>query len=149
MIKIRRSQERDRADILEIIKQQELSYPTQALDHFWVAEDKGQIAGIADLWEFRNFLFLSSVGVAENSQHRGVATKLLNTMLSGLGKDVFLFTVMPDFFGIFGFRVVAEPPKGLPPRTIFACGDCTPATCVCMCRQATIYSPKLRRSVGE
>ena len=135
MIKIRRSQARDRAAILEIIKQQELSYPTQTLDNFWVAEEKGRVVGIADLWEFRNFLFLSSVGVAANRQHRGIATKLLNTMLSGLGKDVFLFTVTPDFFGKFGFRVVAEPPKGLPPRSIFACGNCTPATCVCMCRR--------------
>ena len=135
MIKIRRSQAADHPAILELIKQHDLSYSTQTLDHFWVAEEKGKVIGIADLWEFRNFLFLSSVGVAENRQHRGVATKLLNTMLSGLGKDVYLFTVTPKFFRKFAFRVVTEPPKGLPPRTIFACGNCTPATCVCMCRR--------------
>jgi N-acetylglutamate synthase-like GNAT family acetyltransferase len=135
MIKIRRSQANDHATILEIIKEQELSYPTQTLDHFWVAEEKGRVIGIADLWEFRNFLFLSSVGVLASRQRRGVATKLLNTMLSGLGKDVFLFTVTPDFFGKFGFRIVTEPPKGLPHRTIFSCATCTPEACVTMRRK--------------
>jgi N-acetylglutamate synthase-like GNAT family acetyltransferase len=134
MVKIRRSQAKDHPAILELISQLELSYSTQTLDHFWVAEEKERIVGIADMWEFRNFLFLSSVGVAEDRQHRGIATKLLNTMLYSLGKDVYLFTVTPKFFRKFAFRVVAEPPKGLPPRTIFACNRCTPATCVCMCR---------------
>ena len=149
MVKIRKAKPADQASIIGILKQQDLSYPTQTLDNFWVAEEQGRVIGSADLWEFRNFLFLSSVGVLASRQHRGVATKLLNTMLSGLRKDVYLFTVTPDFFGKFGFRAVAEPPKGLPPRTIFACGNCTPAACVCMCRQAAIYSPKLQRSVGE
>jgi N-acetylglutamate synthase-like GNAT family acetyltransferase len=136
MLKIRRAQAKDREPVLEIIKQHDLSYPTQTLDHFWVAEEKGQVVAIADLWEFRGFFFLSSVGVAAGRQHRGIATKLLNKLLSGIRKDTFLFTVTPDFFSRFGFKVTADPPKGIPPRTIFACGNCTPETCVCMRRQA-------------
>jgi N-acetylglutamate synthase-like GNAT family acetyltransferase len=136
MIKIRRAQPADRPSILEIIKQQDLSYPTQTLDNFWVAEEKGKVVGIADLWHFRGFFFLSSVGVAEGHQHRGIATKLLNKLLAGLNWDVYIFTVMPEFFRRFGFQVTSEPPRGLPPRTIFNCGNCTPETCVCLRRQA-------------
>jgi N-acetylglutamate synthase-like GNAT family acetyltransferase len=137
MIKIRKSQAKDRTSILEIIKQHDLAYPTQTLDNFWVAEEKGQVIGIADLWEFRDFFFLSSVGVAANHQHQRVATKLLDTLLGDLRKDVYLFTVTPDFFARFGFQITAEPPKGLPPRTIFSCSECTPDLCVCLRRPAT------------
>ena len=135
MVTIRRSQANDHAAILEIIKEHELSYPTQTLDNFWVAEEQGRVVGIASLWEFRNFFFLSSVGVAASRQHRGVATKLLETLLSGLRKDVYLFTVTPEFFSRFNFHAVPEPPKGIPHRTIFACAACTPEACVTMRRK--------------
>jgi N-acetylglutamate synthase-like GNAT family acetyltransferase len=137
MVKIRKAQPADHAAILEIINQHDLAYPTQTLDNFWVAEEKGQVVGIADLWHFRGFFFLSSVGVSEGHQHQGIATELLNTLLAGVRWDIYIFTVMPEFFRRFGFEVTAQPPRGLPPRTIFNCGNCTPVTCVCMRRQAT------------
>ncbi len=136
MIRVRQARDADKNTIREIIEQLDLAYPTQTLDHFWVAEENKQVAGIADLWEFRNFYFLSSLGVAENRQHQGIATKLLNKLLAGRRKDVYLFTVRPGFFARFGFQAVSEPPKGLPPRTIFACGRCRPELCVCMRRSA-------------
>lgn len=136
MVRVRKAQVADRGAILGIIEQLDLAYPTQTLGHFWVAEEKKQVVGIADLWEFRNFWFLSSLGVAADRQHKGVATKLLNKLLTGLRKDVYLFTIIPDFFSRFGFQVAAEPPKGLPPRTIFNCGRCEPAACVCLRRPA-------------
>ena len=136
MVKIRKAKPADQASIIGILKQQDLSYPTQTLDNFWVAAKDGEVIGIADLWEFRGFFFLSSVGVTENHQHQGVATKLLNKLLAGIRKDTFLFTVRPDFFSRFGFQITPNPPIGLPPKSIFGCGDCTPEICVCMRRQA-------------
>jgi N-acetylglutamate synthase-like GNAT family acetyltransferase len=138
MIKIRKARAADHAAILELVKQLDLSYPTQTFDNFWVAEETKRIVGLADLWEFRNFFFLSSVGVAEDRQRQGIATKLLKKLLAGLRKDVYLFTVEPEFFRRFGFEVAAQPPRGLPPRTIFNCGSCTPEACVCLRRPAVL-----------
>ncbi len=136
MIRVRQARDADKTAIERIIKELDLSYPSQTLNDFWVAEEEKQVVGIAALWEYRNFYYLSSVGVAENRQHQGIATKLLNKLLAGRRKDVYLFTIMPDFFARFGFQTVSEPPKGLPPRTIFACGRCRPERCVCMRRLA-------------
>ncbi len=136
MIRVRQALDADKPAIKALINQLDLTYPSQTLDSFWVAEEKKQVIGIADLWEFRNFYFLSSVGVAENRQHQGIATKMLNKLLAGLRKDTYLFTITPDFFARFGFQITAEPPKGLPPRTIFACDRCRSELCVCMRRSA-------------
>ena len=137
MIRVRRAHDADKNAILEIIGQLDLSYPSQTLDNFWVAEEKEQIVGIAALWEFRNFYYLCSVGVTPGRQHRGIATKLLNKVLTGLRKEVYLFTIDPGFFRRFGFQAANEPPKGLPPRTIFACDRCQSELCVCMRRPAS------------
>ncbi len=136
MIKVRKALDADKPAITRIINQLDLTYPSQTLDNFWVAEDKTGVVGIAALWEYRNFYYLSSVGVAADRQHEGIATKLLNKLLTGLRKDTYLFTITPDFFARFGFAVTSEPPKGLPPRTIFACDRCRSELCVCMRRPA-------------
>jgi len=134
MIKVRQAQDADQPAIRELIDRLDLAYPSQTLNDFWVATEDKRVIGIAALWEFRNFYYLSSVGVMEERQHQGIATKLLNKLLAGLRKDVYLFTITPGFFARFGFQVVAEPPKGLPPRAAFACDRCRSELCVCMKR---------------
>lgn len=136
MLKIRKAQVTDRPAIAEIIKQLDLAYPSQTGDNFWVAENSGEIFGIAELREFSGFFFLSSVGVAEKHQHLGIAADLLESLLAGLKKDVYLYTTIPDFFSRFGFQIVADQPQDLPPREKFSCRECTPEACVCMARYA-------------
>lgn len=130
---IRGAEQRDSKDILEIIKILDLSYPSQTLDDFWVAEKDGKIAGIANLKEFDDFLFLSSVGTKEEFQRQGISSALLNNILSGAGKCVYLYTVIPKFFEKLGFRRAAPLP-GLPAKKIFSCRECTPEACACMVR---------------
>ncbi len=137
MLKVRQAQDADKNAIRKIVDELDLSYPSQTFENFWVAEEDKQVVGIAALWEYRNFYYLSSLGVEPGRQHRGIATKLLNKLLAGRRKDTYLFTIMPDFFARFGFRTVKEPPKGLPPRTIFACDRCQSELCVCMLRPAS------------
>ncbi|MBN3033745.1 MAG: GNAT family N-acetyltransferase [Candidatus Saganbacteria bacterium] len=137
MVKVRQARDADRPAIEEIIRQLDLSYPAQTLGNFWVAEEKNRVVGIAALREFRDFYFLSSVGVAPGRQHKGVATKLLDKLLAGRHKDIYLFTVIPAFFLRFGFAAAAEPPEGLPLRATFGCDRCTPDLCVCLRRSAS------------
>lgn len=137
MLAIRKAQATDRPAIAGIIKQLDLAYPAQTFNNFWVAEDCGKIFGVVELREFSGFFFLSSLGVEEKHQHLGIAADLLASMLAGLKKDVYLYTTIPDFFSRFGFQIIADQPKGLPPREKFSCRECTPETCVCMRRQAT------------
>ena len=128
---IRAAEQRDSREILEIIKTLDLSYPSQTLDDFWVAEKDGEIAGIANLKKFDDFLFLSSVGTKEKCQHQGISSALLNNILNGARKKVYLYTTIPDFFERLGFRKTIPLPN-LPVKKTFSCRECTPETCICM-----------------
>jgi N-acetylglutamate synthase-like GNAT family acetyltransferase len=134
MVNIRPAEKKDRPAIMEIIKMLDLSYPGQKFDGFRVAEKDGEVAGIANLEEFGGFYFLSAVGVAEAEQHHQIASKLLDKILAGLKKEVYLYTVIPGFFQKFGFEAV-EPPAFLPVKQTFSCRECTPALCTCMVRR--------------
>ena len=135
MLNIRRAGPKDEPAILDLVKLLDLAYPAQSFKNFRVAEANDEIVGLADLEEFADFFFLSSVGVAEKSQKQGIATALLKKILTGLKKDVYLYTTLPDFFRRFGFNIVSTWPPYLPPKETFSCRECTPETCVCMVKK--------------
>jgi amino-acid N-acetyltransferase len=87
-----------------------LSELYESLRDFYIFEEEGRLIGAAALhivWE--DLAELRSVAVAEEAEHRGVGTKLVNACIDeakALGlKRVFCLTYKPEFFGRFGFRV--------------------------------------------
>jgi len=131
---IRAAQKKDFDAIRGIIMELDLAYPSQSLDSFLVLEDKDHIIGIANLEEFDNFYFLSSVGVVEGFQRRGLASSFIKDLIKSLKKDVYLYTVIPGFFEKLGFKAI-DPRPDLPSKTTFSCKECTPDTCVTMVKQ--------------
>lgn len=131
MLIIRRFKQGDEQEVLSLLKELDLIYPRQSPDDFWVAEDEGDIVGVVRLENHTDFHFLSSVGVAERCQKRGIASALLNHLFEVVNRDIYLYTVIPKFFEKFGFETVPFFDR-LPPREIFGCENCTPGACVCM-----------------
>jgi N-acetylglutamate synthase-like GNAT family acetyltransferase len=131
MQKIRRAQERDAEEILKILKELDLFYPSQSLERFWVAEDKSGIAGIVRLEEFDDYFFLSSLGVKKDKRKKGIAAALLKSILKSANKNIYLYTIVPEFFKKFGFEI-ADPPPSLPLKDIYGCEFCVPEKCRCM-----------------
>ena len=134
MLLVRKAEIKDVAAIQALIRQLDLAYPSQTLDNFWVAEENEDVIGIADLKESADFYFLSSVGVEEKHQHKGIASTFLKELLKGLKKDIYLFTIIPDFFSQLGFKIVAQP-ANLPNRELFNCSECEPGKCVTMVKK--------------
>lgn len=135
MLKIRKASEEDQEAVRLIQEELELDYVGSNGPGFWVAEEEGKVVGIARLEEFEGFFFLNAVGVTGNKQNRRVASRLLRGILKDLGKDIYLYTIIPGFFIRFGFEEAAPIP-GLPPRTKFGCERCLPKQCVCMRKPA-------------
>ncbi len=136
MIKVRQAKDKDLDAIINILKEQDLSYSSISFKSFWVAEKEKEkeIAGIINLIEFDDFFFLSSVGVAGKYQHQGIAAEMLNEIFKNKKKDTYLYTVIPDFFKKFGFREV-KPEVVLPSKQSFSCSECTPEICATMVRR--------------
>lgn len=129
----RRAEPQDGAAISKLLVDLELTRPDLAIFGFWVAEVEGSVVGIAHVEAVADAAFISSVGVAETVQHRGIASGLLHEIARAWNRDLYLYTVIPGFFARLGFEIVM-PPAFLPPRGLFGCDACDVNACVCMKR---------------
>lgn len=130
---IRPANQKDTAQIKKILSELVLYHPSLIPDDFWVADEGGQILGVSCLTEHGDFLFLSSVGVIETHRLKGTAKAILEKIFSEAKKDIYLYTIIPDFFKKFGFEIV-DTPKNLPAKDSLGCEDCASNECVCMRR---------------
>lgn len=130
---IRRAFIHDHSSVMEIVTEQDLDYTTLELSDFWVAGQDGKVVSVLRLEDFDRYYFLSAVGTLSVHQHRGYASRLIVSVLKNCRKPVYLYTVIPDFFSLFGFSTVIAPPD-LPSRTLFDCERCQPDRCACMAR---------------
>ena len=133
----------DHPRILQLLAELELDYPSRDLDKFWVYADNARIAAIAELKRFPDLLLLSCVGVDEVLQGSGIGKAFVEELLSRVPGTVYLYTLIPRFFGKLGFREAGEVPATLPPRCYYGCMDCVQQGCTCMVRfrnAATISS---------
>jgi N-acetylglutamate synthase-like GNAT family acetyltransferase len=96
-----------------------------------VADLDNRVIAVARVEEFEDFCFLNSVGTTTDQQGKGIAGKLLEGILVAYSKDVYLYTIIPNFFRKYGFEI-SDFYGGLPERETFDCGNCQPGKCVCM-----------------
>ena len=130
-LNIQPAQEKDKDEISKILEILDLYHPTKIPEKFWVAKSDGKVVGVACLNEYDDFFFLSSVGVVSDYQRQDIARTMLKKILGNLNKDVYLYTIIPDFFKKFGFKIV-KPPRNLPSKESLECENCLSDNCVCM-----------------
>jgi N-acetylglutamate synthase-like GNAT family acetyltransferase len=123
---------KDSASIRRVLDEADLHFPGESYEDFFLAEINHEVVGIARLEEYKDLFFLTSLGVLKPFQKQGVATFLLNHLLAGKNKKIYLYTIIPDFFRAFGFRPAEAIPSSLPAKEIFGCDQCLPGQCFCM-----------------
>jgi N-acetylglutamate synthase-like GNAT family acetyltransferase len=157
MLTIEPAQNKDAARISEILKRLDLYHPSRIPDDFWVAQMDNKIVGVACLTEHDDFFFLSSVGVLEEHQRKGIAKALLEKIFKDLKKDVYLYTIIPGFFKKFRFEIVERRcptqdvghspphiPGNLPSKESLGCENCLSDNCVCMIKGNSTCNKKQR-----
>ena len=133
MLNIRPAVKNDARQIKRILAGLDFTYQKQLLKDFWVAEEDKKILGIVQLKKGPDHFFIESLGVIKGKEKQGIASALLKKIFSTANKDIYLYTIIPEFFKKFGFETV-PPPSFIPPRTIFECAGCFPEKCLCMVR---------------
>ena len=134
-IRIRRAAPRDHRDIVTLMHALDLSYPAMRLSCFWVAEDAGGIVAAAELKDFRDCSLLSCVGVRQDMRGLGIGRTLVEEVARHAQHDIYLYTLVPDFFRKAGFAGAKMLPRGLPPRSVYGCENCDPRLCFCRGRR--------------
>ena len=121
--------------MIKLLKDLDLFYPTLSPEGFWVAEKGGRIIGAVQLEEQDEFFFLGSLAVAQTEQKKGAGRALLKNALRSCRKNIYLYTIIPEFFEKFGFKI-APPIPGLPSKDRYECEYCRPDKCVTMVKFA-------------
>ena len=133
---IRQAKKEDYPQIIKLISEIEQTYPGFEPNSFWVAETDNFIVGTVRLIEIGNFVFLESLASKQDHQGQGVAKKLLEESLKNIKKDIYLFTIIPDFFKKFGFEPISHIPTSLPSKERYECQYCEPDKCKAMVKYA-------------
>jgi len=132
MVKIRPARKEDKIKIIELLKETDLYYPAQNLNHFLVAEINQKVVGALQLKKYKNYFFLSSLGVKKTYEKQGIATSLLNYVQKNYQAPIYLYTIIPSFFAKFGFKPAKKLPRHLPSKDLLGCQDCQPQKCQCL-----------------
>src|SRR3989339_1822873 len=123
MPNIRPAKSSDREQIIALLKELDLDYTKQQLDNFWVMTDQAKVIGVAKLEQFKDFSFLSSFGIAKNRQKHGLAKLFLDYLVKQSQNDIYLYTIIPDFFKKFDFQTT-RPPDFIPSKERYECDQC-------------------------
>lgn len=132
-MQVRKVRPPDFPRILELARSYGLDYHNMEGDDFWVAEKNGRITGICGLKIHADCQELCSLGVEEDDRGRGVAGKLVRTLLRNVQGQIYLATIIPEFFERFGFKKTNRIPPSMIRKPEW-CEGCRPEKCQVMVR---------------
>jgi N-acetylglutamate synthase-like GNAT family acetyltransferase len=79
-------------------------------EQFGILSDNGKVIAFGRLREYADTTELCSIGVVKEFQHRKFGTEIVNYLLHQAKRDVYVVTVVPDFFTKLSFKPVEKPP---------------------------------------
>ncbi|MBU1616766.1 MAG: GNAT family N-acetyltransferase, partial [Candidatus Margulisbacteria bacterium] len=107
MVLIRPAKADDLPAIKAILKEVDEYSAAQDWAYFQVADKSGEVVGTVKLDEYKDFYFLSYLALKPAEQNQGIASFLLAQALTRARKDIYLYTIIPEFFRRFGFTQTA------------------------------------------
>jgi N-acetylglutamate synthase-like GNAT family acetyltransferase len=133
-MRFRNAKKADSPQILNLAKKLELDYSGMEADDFLVAEDSRKIFGICALKKHKDCFELCSLGVDENYRKRGLGKKLILGVLKKAKSEVYLATIIPEFFEKFGFEKSAQIPLSMVKKSDW-CQGCKKELCTIMVKK--------------
>jgi len=110
-----------------------LEYDGMESDRFWVAKEESRVRGIVGLKRHPDSLELVGLGVDPDIRSSGLGRTLVETLLAAAEGDVYLATVIPEYFERCGFKRVAAAPAGMAKDPAW-CEGCPKERCTIMMR---------------
>jgi N-acetylglutamate synthase-like GNAT family acetyltransferase len=112
-MKIRKAAKSDFRGVRRLAAGFDLDYADMEGDDFWVAAQGPKIIGICGLAKHSDCLELRSLAVADRFRKRGVGRELVAALFEQAGQDIFLTTVIPDYFSKLGFEPATAVPASM------------------------------------
>jgi len=103
---VRKIRPQDLASAVGLARRLGLEYPGLETDAIWVAEEDGRTVGLVALKGHADCLELCALGVDPAYRGRGIAKALIEALLVEAPGDVYLATIIPEFFEGCGFHII-------------------------------------------
>jgi N-acetylglutamate synthase-like GNAT family acetyltransferase len=134
-MRFRNAKKTDFPQVLYLAQKLELDYSGMEADDFLVAEDSRKIVGICALKKYEDCLELCSLGVDENYRRCGLGKKLVLGALKKAKSEVYLATIIPEFFEKFGFKKSTQIPLSMVKKSEW-CEGCKKELCTIMVKKS-------------
>ncbi len=134
-MRIRKAEAKDMASVVALAESCGLDYPGMESDVFWIAEEENCLLGICGLKTHPDCRELCALGVRKELRGKGIGRELVNVFLRETGEEIFLATVIPEFFTWFGFARTARFPLSMRKGGDW-CEGCDSSRCVVMVRRS-------------
>ncbi len=131
---IRKAVKDDLPQISALAAKHNLDYENMAADDFWVASEGDKIIGICGLKKHPDCRELCSLGVDETFQKRGLGRQLVRTLLQETSGDIYLATIIPEFFRKLGFEESGSIPASMIKKVDW-CAECSRDRCTIMIKK--------------
>lgn len=131
---IQKAGKTDLPQIIALAAKHNLDYEDMAADDFWVAVEAGRVVGICGLRQHPDCRELCSLGVEQTFQKRGFGRRLVETLLQGTSGDIYLATVIPEFFRKLGFEEAGSVPASMIKKADW-CAGCSRERCTVMIKK--------------
>jgi len=112
-MQIRKAAKTDFSQVRRLAARFDLDYADMEADNFWVAAQGPGIVGICGLTQHPDCLELRSLAVSDRFRDRGVGRELVAALFEQTGGDIFLTTVIPDYFSKLGFEPATAVPASM------------------------------------
>ena len=100
-------------------------------EDFLVAVEDEKIVGIGRLKDHSKIYELCSIGIIEDKRKQGVGKLLVEELLHRADKEVYITTIIPEYFNKLGFKKTSKVPKELERKAEW-CDGCNKEKCVVM-----------------
>lgn len=132
----RKAEEKDMVPAGDLARALDLYYPGLESDAVRVAEEAGRIVGLAVLKRHPDCLELCALGVDPAFRGQGIGGRLVGEMAEEARGDLYLGTVIPEYFRRLGFEPAGRTPRAfLVKRASGWCDGCEKEKCVVMIRK--------------
>ena len=131
MWEIRKARSRDFKAIKILAEAFNLDSEDMKVEEFKVAVEGENILGIGRLKPAGDLLELCSLCVVQHKQKEGIGKLLVKSLLRSAKKDIYLATIIPDYFKPFGFKALDFTPEFMKKKADW-CEGCHPERCTIM-----------------
>ncbi|MGP8216141.1 MAG: GNAT family N-acetyltransferase [Bacteroidia bacterium] len=120
---IRQPNDAEFNSVKSYVKEYWLDDESMSKEQFKILLYEGNLAAFGRLKRHSDGIELCTLGVVEKFRNKNLGTAMVKGLLSGIGQDVYIVTVIPGFFTKLGFKATKEYPGSLQKKCDNCCNN--------------------------